>query len=381
MESSVLAAASSYTWPHRRGGVIARFFLHANKQVGVVRAVLTCREALRAADLEHCISVVEQDEWVCLSKGHMGQFATVVAFGSHTVDDVPIRWYVDEFLFSRRINHWLPRARWRLAARQLVRIVGQSKAFAVSTTLEDRQRRFNRVVRFRNDSRDDRDEREVKHECSHDRGTQCQGLEPNSRLTVMATNTVTSRTSSERHSTVHIEFATPNLPRTRRKASANDTRLSLTVWFLMKRRRERQEQTETSRNEIGASIAERQLGKNARFGRSSDVTLPLGGCAVTEAARPRARRQRGSRCARSCAPRSHPCAGLIQPPSRRSSFLGGARDLRSTLGVVPRRANERVNSRPRACLPPPAALPPPPAGSATVTCVMLYRSRPRRRLV
>lgn len=206
VESGVLAAASSYTRPHRRGCVTARFFLHANEQVGAVGTVLARGEALGAADLEHRVPVVEQDERVCFPEGHMDQLPTVVALRPHAVNDVPLERYVDERLLRWRVNHWLPRARRRLAARQFVWIVGQSKAFAVPATLQYRQRLVHQVVRLRDDDgrrRDRRDERDV-NERSHDlSGSQS----PNTWLEfsrLANIGTVTSRTSSERHSTVRV---------------------------------------------------------------------------------------------------------------------------------------------------------------------------------
>lgn len=151
VECGVLAAASSYPWPHRRGGMIARCsFLPAHKQRVRIGAIVAHGYAVAVSGLEYHIPVVEQDERVGFPVGHVDQLRAIVAFRSSAVEDVPLRGHFrDESSTHRRVNQRLPLVQRRLAARQfvVVQIVARLSQFlAVSTAFEDHHLRFCQVV-------------------------------------------------------------------------------------------------------------------------------------------------------------------------------------------------------------------------------------------
>lgn len=119
VESGVLAAASSHSRSHRRGGMIARRFpLHAHKQRVRIGAILADGKFVVVADLEYHIPVVEHDERVGFPVGHVDQLRTIIAFRSLAVDDVPLVGRIlEEDLSRRRVNQRLPLVRRPLAAR------------------------------------------------------------------------------------------------------------------------------------------------------------------------------------------------------------------------------------------------------------------------
>jgi len=188
VESSVLAAASSHSWPHGGGGVISRrFSLHADEQRVRIGTVVADGKAIDAAGLEDRVPVVEQDERVGLPVGHVYQLRAVVAFRPTAVEDVPVcgRFRMER-LPRRRVDERLPFVRRWLAARETTRVtVHVSQLFAVSATLEDRQPRLRRVAGLRDDDR--REDREQR--CSHgerDRRFHCCAFSGKRRISLVS---------------------------------------------------------------------------------------------------------------------------------------------------------------------------------------------------
>lgn len=152
MERSVLATALSHTGPHSGGRVISLHSLSDTEKQSVrVSAVFVRLEFVVGMDIEDRVAIIEQDDRVRASVGHVGQHRAGPALWLPSLDDVPfLGWTEKHLLTRRRVDEGFPLVIGGFAHGRRVRIaLGLlHQVLVVPTTLEDRHSVPREIVRL-----------------------------------------------------------------------------------------------------------------------------------------------------------------------------------------------------------------------------------------